>query len=334
MKSLASLTFFCHFFVLSAAMALDIERPDIQQFIAETYELTQLSREQLSELLGQAEIQPRIIELMTKPAEKTKPWHEYREIFLTSERIQGGSAFMRTHAAELAAVEQKTGVPASIITAIIGVETYYGRLTGGFRVLDALATLGFDYPPRGKFFRRELAEFLQLVEEQDIDPLTAKGSYAGAMGAAQFIPSSYRAYARSGDNDQKIDLWQSWPDVFASIANYFVAHGWQRDRMIMVRAELTAGADLKLANERPNLDLSHRELRQAGWQARLDLADDTQIVPLAYQQPDSREYWLGLNNFYTITRYNRSRLYARAVIELAQAVEEDFRTQSKLATSQ
>ncbi|HEU5468656.1 MAG TPA: lytic murein transglycosylase B, partial [Steroidobacteraceae bacterium] len=226
------------------AGALDLGREDVAAFAGEMREKHDFDSAWLDGVLSDAATQPKIIERMTRPAEAVMPWHQYRDHFLTDERVDAGVAFWTEHRDEIAAIEQSSGVAAHVIVGIIGCETFFGRITGRDRVLDALATLGFDYPPRGKFFRSELEQFLLLAREEGFDVKAVQGSYAGAMGRAQFMPSSYRAYAADGDDDGKRDLWGSWPDVFASIANYLAKHGWRRGEPVVAPARLWfPGAD-------------------------------------------------------------------------------------------
>jgi membrane-bound lytic murein transglycosylase B len=220
------------------ATALDATRQDVRAFAAEMKRKHGLDAAWLDTVLADATSQPRIIELMSKPAEKTMPWHQYRKHFLTEERIAAGVDFWVAHRERLAAIERKTGVAQHAIVGILGAETFFGRITGRFRVLDALATLAFDYPPRAGFFRSELEHFLLLAQENSIDTATVLGSYAGAMGRAQFMPSSYRAYAVDGDGDDRRDLWGSWDDVIASIANYLAKHGWRAGEPVAAPALL------------------------------------------------------------------------------------------------
>ena len=170
---------------------------------------------------------------MSRPAERVVPWFEYRNIFMTEERIAAGVRFWTEHAATLEQVAERYGVAPEMIVAIVGIETYFGTRMGKYRVLDALATLAFAYPPRAAFFASELESFLLLTREEQVDPTAALGSYAGAMGAGQFIPSSYRAYAVDADADGKRDLWTDWDDVFGSVANYFAKHGWRTGEPVM-----------------------------------------------------------------------------------------------------
>ena len=199
----------------------DLDRTEIQQFVEATAAANKMEPLDVYRLLAKAEPQPKIIELISKPAEKVSPWWEYRKSFMTEQRMTEGAQFMLEHRARLEKAHKETGVAPEYVVAIIGVETFYGRITGKYRVLDALATLAFDYPPRAEFFRSELAQFIALSREEAVDPLTALGSYAGAMGAGQFMPSSYRRYAVDGSNDKQRNLFADWDDIIASVANYF-----------------------------------------------------------------------------------------------------------------
>ena len=201
--------------------------PAASALIDELVEEQGFDRGELQQVFASAERQQTILEAIARPAEKTKPWHEYRNIFLTDKRERQGREFFAQHRATLARAEHETGVPAEIIVAIIGVETYYGRITGSYRVIDALSTLAFDYPRRSTFFTKELKNYLQLTHEQGFDPLAMKGSYAGAMGYGQFMPSSYRSYAVDFDDDGQIDIWNNPVDAIGSVANYFKRHGWR-----------------------------------------------------------------------------------------------------------
>lgn len=212
------------------------------------------------------------------------------------------------------------GVPPQYIVAIIGVETFYGRVTGGYRVLDALATLAFDYPPRSEFFRSELEQFLLLANEEKVDPLTAKGSYAGAMGAPQFMPSSYRRYAVDGGNDQRRNLWKDWDDVIASVANYFREHGWQPDGPVIVDAKLDPDATFQIDTRNLDLNETVDSLSAQGVQVEIDVPGTTPAILVSAEQKDGPAYRVGFQNFYVITRYNRSVRYAMAVHDLAEAI--------------
>jgi membrane-bound lytic murein transglycosylase B len=278
------------------------------------------SREGLSALFARARSQPQIIALMDRPVE-AKPWYVYRDIFLTPTRIQHGVTFWRTHQSTLARAEQVYGVPAEVLVAILGVETSYGARTGDHRVLEALATLAFDYPRRAAYFREELVHYLLLTREEGIDPLFLKGSYAGAMGLAQFMPSSYRAYAVDFDGDQRRDLWSNPRDALGSVAAYLHRHRWQRGAPIAVRARVSGDSrsipvDTKL--KKPSRSLA--ELRHRGVRPEGTVSDQQKVLLIALEGADAQEYWLGCENFYAITRYNTSPLYAMAVYQLSQEI--------------
>lgn len=270
--------------------------------------------------LAAAQLKPDILEAMSRPAEKTRTWAEYRPIFVNDARIAGGRDFLARHRAALDRVAADTGVPAEYIVAIIGVETSYGRITGNHRVLDALYTLAFGYPKRAPFFAGELAQLFALAkEEPQLDIASLRGSYAGAMGMGQFMPSSYRLWAKDGDGDGRRDLLDHLPDVFASIANYFVVHGWQRGAPVVARAVREAGA-VDFTPE--TLDPVHplAGLAARGYRPRPGEPVAEGATLLALDGDGGREYWLGYRNFYVITRYNRSPMYALAVHQLAQAI--------------
>ncbi len=303
-----------------SALAIDIGRPEVRQFINSMVSKYDYDRRALKRVLREAQSQESILEAISKPAEKTKSWDEYRSIFLTEQRITAGAEFWRENEAELKRISEDTGVPCEILVGIIGVETYFGRITGSYRVLDALTTLAFDYPPRASFFRRELEEFLLLVREERIDASVATGSYAGAMGAPQFMPSSFRAYAVDSNSDGKRDIWSNWSDVIGSVANYFVAHGWQQSKEVVARATLATGWQ----GDTPDNSLKPAEtvssLSSQGVLFATDLPNDYESQLLLLNGPDGDEYWVGFHNFFVITRYNRSVMYALAVHQLGQEI--------------
>ncbi len=226
-----------------AAHALDINRPDVQEYVNEVVRKEGLDADYLLAMLEGTETQQAILDAMAKPAERTKPWREYRAIFITPDRIQAGVEFWKENEARLKSASERTGVPAEILAGIVGVETYFGRRPGKFRVLDSLATLAFDYPPRGRFFRSELTQLFLLARDDNVEIDKALGSYAGAMGAPQFIPSSYRQYAVDGDGDGRRDLFNDWDDVLASVANYFVVHKWEAGAPVVARGTLAHPLD-------------------------------------------------------------------------------------------
>lgn len=287
-------------------------------FAIETARTTGVAQKDIENWLAQARYQPSIIRAMTRPAESMS-WANYRPIFITDARIAAGSAFMAQHRAELARTEAETGVPAEYISAIIGVETYYGGNTGSYRVLDALYTLAFFYPKRQDFFRSELANLFALAKRENLDLATLRGSYAGAMGWGQFMPSSYLKYAKDGDGDGRRDLLSSPADAIASVANYFVGFGWQPGKPVFVRAQADTGAaPFVPENSEPTFTLA--QLAAKGYRP-VAAAPDLPATLVTLEGADGTEWWIGYQNYYVITRYNRSPLYAMAVQQLAQALK-------------
>jgi membrane-bound lytic murein transglycosylase B len=304
-----------------AALRFDLARPEIMAFAQGVASRNRtLDEKTVLSFLAEAEPQPKIVELISRPAERVSPWWQYRQRFLTDERIAEGVRFWEANREVLDKVANERGVPAEYIVAIIGVETLYGRITGRFRVLDALATLAFDYPPRSDFFRSELEEFLLLAREESVDPLKTLGSYAGAMGAPQFMPSSYRRYAVDGGSDQRRDLWAAWDDVIASVANYFREHGWETGAPVLAEVALDPDPIFTINPRNLDLDTTVGELRSQGVRVLQDAAEDTPVVLVSAEQPDGPAYRVGFRNFHVITRYNRSARYAMAVHDLAQAI--------------
>ncbi|MBM7455121.1 membrane-bound lytic murein transglycosylase B [Oceanisphaera litoralis] len=297
--------------------------PEQQRWLDELAGKFEVPIAELNDAMTQASYQQSIIDAMTRPAE-AKPWHQYRSIFLTEKRLQQGVEFWQQHAELLARAERELQVPAHIITAIIGVETFYGAHMGSHKVLDALYTLGFNYPPRGEFFRSEFAHYLQLAKEQGWALLDQKGSYAGAMGMGQFISSSYRHYAVDFDGDGERNLFQA-VDAIGSVANYFHEHKWQPgdDVAYPARATDTEAADALLG---PALELSHSwaELAAAGVVVEQELDADTPVKLIRLDGVDGPEYWVIRHNFYVITRYNRSPLYAMAVYQLSEQLKQAY----------
>ena len=302
----------------SAALA----NTDEQAFIDKMVKEHQFDAAEISSLLNQAKKQQSIIDAMSRPAEKRLNWGQYRKIFITDKRIKGGIKFWKENQAILEQAEKTYGVPAQIITAIVGVETYYGRITGKYSVLDSLYTLGFHYPPRAKFFRSELEEFLQLAREEGVSPTEPLGSYAGAMGRPQFISSSFRAYAVDFDKDGKRDIWENNADVIGSVANYFKRHGWKAGEPV---AQLVTGAKKGFDEEikagyKPSLDV--KSLIDKGIILGSSLDKDAKVALLEMESDDGNEYWVTSPNFYAITRYNHSPLYAMAVFQLSEAIRQ------------
>jgi membrane-bound lytic murein transglycosylase B len=292
----------------------------IAAFVDYTAQTYGVERQRIRDMLAQAEYKQSIIDAITRPAEAVKPWRDYRTIFMTQARIDGGRAFYLENRDALDRVAAQTGVPAEYIVAIIGVETFYGRNTGSYRVLDALYTLAFDHPKRAPFFAGELAQLFALTaQEPQLDLPTLKGSYAGAMGMGQFMPSSYRLWAKDGDLDGRRDLLTHKPDVFASVANYFVVHGWERDAPVVARATLDAQqAEFVPETLEPVHPLPALAARGYRPMAGEPVAAGATVVNL--DGDAGREYWLGYRNYYVITRYNRSPMYALAVHQLAREI--------------
>jgi membrane-bound lytic murein transglycosylase B len=308
----------------AAATSLDGSRDDVRRFAGTMSQRHGFDRDEITALLAEVKVQPRILEAIQRPAERSLLWWEYRQRFLTEERVTGGVRVWQQHAADLARIEAQSGVPAEYLIAITGVETLYGRITGRYRVLDALATLGFDYPPRGEFFRKELEQFLLMTREEKLDPRHPLGSYAGAMGIPQFMPSSFLRYAVDGDGDGHRDLWQEGADVFASVGNYLREHGWVAGQPVLAEA----------LNDRPPDDpatvvLSMNQnvagLRARGYRFETSLPDSTTVMLIPAQLRDATIWRIGFRNFYAITRYNRSALYAMTVHDLAQAIAARYR---------
>ncbi len=277
---------------------------------------------ELIKLFSSVSSNAKVIQLIKPPTTSgQRSWERYRSRFLTDRRIDGGVKFWQTHKNKLQEASQRYGVPSEIIVAIIGVETEYGKNTGGFKVLEALATLAFDYPPRAEFFRTELEQFLLLTRENHLDPLSVKGSFAGAIGIPQFMPGSQRRFAVDFDNDGKIDLSNSPEDAIGSVARFLEQHGWQAGSAIAFPAQLShaPAPEWLEAGVRPNMEIN--QLKQQGVNTVADGNAPVALIDLVTPGQET-EYWLGLNNFYVITRYNRSSFYAMSVFQLAEAIRE------------
>jgi membrane-bound lytic murein transglycosylase B len=299
----------------------DVQRADIKAFVAMMIASHAYDGAALQNILGAAQSQQSIIDAMSRPAEKTKPWFEYRAQFITERRIAEGAAFWIEHHNDLETAAAKANVEPEILVAILGVETFYGRRMGHFRVIDALATLAFDYPPRAKFFAGELEQFLLLVREDGVDALGAQGSYAGAMGAPQFMPTSYRRFGVDAAADGHVDLWSNWPDVFASVAKYFHESGWRAGEPVFSEASIAAEKTKNLDGHKVALNATVASLRDKGFEFETALPASAPAEIIAIDQADGVHWRIGYKNFYVITRYNRSPLYAMAVAELAEAVK-------------
>lgn len=308
--------------VAPGASASILDRDGVGDFIDGVAQREGFDAGELRGLLNQVERQEEVLEAIARPAESL-PWYRYRPIFVTEARVQGGVKFWREHASTLERAEEHFGVPPEIVTAIIGVETFYGRHRGKYPVLDTLATLAFFYPPRQDFFRRELEQFLVLARDEGMDPRSVSGSYAGAMGMPQFISSSYRRYAIDFDDDGRRDLWDSTADVIGSVAGYLAEHGWREGEPIAAPVA-DKGDYRELATDSLRPAIERGELRAAG--VAVDAWPDNggRVALIELEGDDGDELWLGWRNFYAITRYNHSALYGMAVHQLAERIRAEY----------
>ncbi len=282
------------------------------------FEKTEVTR-----IMHQARLSKSVLEAISRPAERVLNWTAYRKIFVTPTRIAGGVAFWREHAATLARAEREYGVPPHIIVAILGVETRYGAHTGGYRVLDALHTLGFHYPRRGKFFREQLSHFLRFAREENINPADPTGSYAGAMGVPQFMPDSFRDYAVDFDGDGRRDIWDNHADVIGSVANYFVDKGnWRSGAAVAGPAHGVTSAHRGLIEAGAKPSLALQQLIENGISFDASPEPGRKVSLLEFNTDAGKEYWVGMDNFYAIMRYNPRTKYALAVYQLAEAIRE------------
>ncbi len=291
----------------------------MEKFVDEMVQKHGFERSAIRALMQKARYRQTIIDAITRPYE-AKPWYQYRALFVTPERTQAGVAFWQENQALLDKAAAEYGVPPEIIVAIIGVETRYGNFMGNYPVLDALSTLAFAYPPRADFFRRQLEEFLLLRQEERIDASQVSGSYAGAIGMPQFIPSSYRNYAVDFDGDGQRDLVNSRADAIGSVANYFREHGWSPGEMVAVPAKVEGSDYNHFANFDLKPNASVEQLANVGVTSGQPLPQDMQTTLLQLETENGEEHWLGFQNFYVITRYNHSALYAMAVYQLSQEI--------------
>lgn len=299
-----------------------INNQQLQKFIDSAVAEHGLDRDFITQTLTKAQKNPTVLNAISRPWE-AKPWHKYHPIFLTEKRLKKGLEFWQKHQTALESAEQELGVPAHIIVAIIGVESFYGAYKGKYSVLDSLYSLGFFYPPRATFFKQELAQYLKLVQEENWDPVQQKGSYAGAMGWGQFISSSYRHYAIDFDDDGKRDLLNNPMDAIGSVANYFRAHKWRPGEPVAFKAKANSDSQPLLNND---LKLKHtwQELRKNGVSLEdqdITLENDKAAKLLVLDNADNEEYWVVLHNFYVITRYNHSPLYAMVVFQLSESLK-------------
>jgi membrane-bound lytic murein transglycosylase B len=315
------------FFVANYSVADYSKHPEVGPFIDRMVSEHGFERQQVQNWLSQARYQKSIVDAMSRPAEKVKTWYDYRKIFITDLRIERGVEFWQANRQTLQDVSEEYGVDPAIIVSIIGVETNYGRNTGRHRVIDALSTLAFDFytynvkrESRKKFFTTQLEHLFLLAREQNQDPMTLKGSYAGAMGWGQFMPNSYRNYAVDYDGDGLADIWNNPDDVIASVANYFVEHGWKRGQPVATRTLVTGKPDSGEINKLKRPKLSISELEAMGYKPITTYDQDYKAFPMLLAGKYGEEYWLGLHNFYVIGRYNPRIKYAMAVYQLSTSI--------------
>ncbi len=308
-----------------AAAADYAQREDVRAFVAAMADKHGFDAAALTRLFQQSQFQPGVIKAIMPPRDpKVRSWRVYRSRFLDQARIGGGLSFWDDHTAALQEAQRSFGIPQEIIVAIIGVETIYGRTTGGFQTLSALVTLAFDYPPRAALFRTELEELLLLARDTRMEATEFYGSFAGALGLPQFLPSSYRRYAVDFDGDGRVDLSGSPADAIGSVAHFLQQHGWHTGGRIALRAKAAPERLAALADGGVTPRYSSKDLAQHGIVAASDVAEDETVALIDLVTPDApTEYWFGFQNFYVLTRYNRSSFYAMAVFQLAQALVEE-----------
>lgn len=315
--------FFCIAAALNMAYADDnfVKRPDVITFINYMVSKHGFDKQQLISLFSAVKLRPQVIVNINKPLER-EPWHTYQMLFVNEWRIEHGVKFWDKYAAALQKAEETYGVPASIIVATIGIETKYGKYTGPYRVMDALTNLAFSDSPRAGYFRSELKEFLLLTREQHLDPLKVMGSYAGAIGQPQFMPSNYRYYAVNFSKSGQIDLAHNEVDVIGSIANYYKLHGWKPHEPVAVPALMTGNRyNFLLQNNKANQTYTLAQLANYGILPKYNVApNDLKVKVLELQSRYSKEYWLSYHNFDVIKRYNASDLYAMAVYQLSNYI--------------
>tara|TARA_Y100000748_G_scaffold4622_1_gene4166 strand:- start:692 stop:1537 length:846 start_codon:yes stop_codon:yes gene_type:complete len=272
-----------------------IDHPDSKKIMQELVEVHGFEKSYVEDVFKNATKQQKIIDSISKPAEFTWTWERYKKLFIEDKRIRNGKKFIKQNIDTLNRAEEEFGVPKEIIVSILGVETRYGKIMGGYRVIDSLTTLGFDYPRRSAFFKDELIKFFLLARENNLDIYSIKGSYAGAMGYGQFISSSYRAYAVDFDGDDNVDLFNSVDDAIGSIANYLKVHGWKKNGKIVTKS---------IPNNVSEIYKPHDSL--------------SKFIPLSFNEGGEENYFIGDDNFVAITKYNRSHFYAMAIYYLAE----------------
>lgn len=310
-------------FMISPAYADISERKDVQAFIQDMVKQHGFNEAEMTAAFKKVTINQNIIDAMNRPAEKVKPWYEYEAMFVTNASVIAGVKFWKDNAKALAKAEKEYGVPPEIIVAILGVETRYGQNTGGFSVLTALSTLSFEYPRRSEFFTSELKEYFLLTREEGVDPTTLMGSYAGAMGTPQFMPSSYRSYAVDFSGNGKRDIWHNNVDVIGSVANYFKSHGWKAGEPVTYQANVTGNTykDIPVNEIKPFISIADLKTKGVTPREKINLDANELATLIELKAKNGNEYWIGLNNFEAIMRYNPRVMYAMAVYELSQKIK-------------
>lgn len=332
---------FCLLFIGSSVTAANkqpapnpfAEHELITAFIDEMVEKHQFERDKLTELFDQVEFDEVVIQKISKPFEN-KPWDDYKAYFITPDRIEKGVAYLNTHQATLKEAYKTYGIPPEIMVAIIGVETDYGNLQGTFPVFQTLTTLAFNYPSRSAFFKKELEQFLLLTRDYQLDPLKVTGSYAGAIGLPQFMPSSYRHYAASLMGNKSIDLNNNHDDAIASVGNYLSKNGWKRQGEVAVPADIKGSAYQKVLNDKFNPDIQSSKLTTFGIQPKAKIpTEETKAVLVELNRRDGNEYWLGFHNYYVLSTYNHNKQYVLTVFELSREILKQAKVPSQKSTS-
>ena len=313
-------------FDMDSVSAGMLKKPEVQSFIEQMKADERFTEKELKRIFKKARRQDKIIKLMERPAEKRFEWWEYRNLFINDKRINEGVKFWKKNEDALIKAQKKYNVSPNIIIGIIGIETGFGQRRGGYRIIDSLSTLAFYYPRRANFFSRELKEYLLLTKEQGFDPLRLQGSYAGAMGIPQFMPSSYREYAVDMDEDGQADIWNSVEDAIGSVASYLKRHGWKKGEPVAVKASV-GGKFNELLAEDPKPKQLMSKAQTLGWHPEKKIDSNEKVRGLQLEAKDGTEYWLTTKNFFVITRYNKSNLYAMAAHQLGDAVYEKFKKQ-------
>lgn len=329
MKYLLSLALLVTSLSIYSEQAVPVESA-IRAFYQKMQTEHDFSKDELDGWFEGVTVNQTIIDNMNRPAEKTLSWNKYRAIFVKDDRINQGLAFWQAHADTLARAEQTYGVPAHLIVGLIGVETRYGRIMGKHDIFRSLYTLAFHYPRRARFFSKELESFLVLTKAQNWQPGAIKGSYAGAMGYGQFMPSSYQAYAVDFDGDGKIHLIENVEDAIGSVANYIAKHRWQKGQPVVEQVQITNPEAKKLVSNSLKPNKTVAELRNAGVVIQGNYPDDT-VVTLFKLEREQDEYWIGFQNFYVVSRYNPRIFYTKAVLDLADAIRHK---QTRVSASQ